>query len=96
MTNKLEAFIRQYAMLEPGDRVFCALSGGADSVAMTFGLYLLREKLGITLEAAHFNHHLRGAESDRDQQFVQDFCRQFEIPLTIGQGQLPPDPWGRV
>ena len=94
MTNKLEAMLRQYRMLEPGDRVFCALSGGADSVALTFGLYLLREKLGITLEAAHFNHHLRGEESDRDEQFVRSFCRQFDIPLTVAGAQVEPGPKG--
>ena len=94
MTNKLEAFLREYAMVSPGDRVICALSGGADSVALTFACYLLKEKLGITLEAAHFNHHLRGVESDRDQQFCQDFCHQFDIPLHLGSGRVVPGPKG--
>ena len=94
MMNKLEAFLREHRMVSPGDRVFCALSGGADSVALTFSLYLLREKLGITLEAAHFNHHLRGEESDRDEQFVRSFCRQFDIPLTVGGAQVVPGPKG--
>ena len=66
MLNKLRAFLKEQALLSPGDRVIAAVSGGADSVAMLFALYLLRDELGITLEAAHFNHHLRGAESDRD------------------------------
>ena len=94
MTNKLEAFLREYEMLQPGDRVFCALSGGADSVALTFSLYLLKEKLGISLEAAHFNHHLRGEESDRDEQFVRSFCRQFDIPLRVGEAWVRPGPKG--
>ena len=50
----------------PGAHILAAVSGGADSVALLFGMYLLREKLGITLSAAHFNHRLRGEESDRD------------------------------
>ena len=50
MLNKLLKFIRQENLLEPGDRVTCAVSGGADSMALLFGLYLLRQKLGITLE----------------------------------------------
>ena len=94
MTNKLEAFLREYEMLSPGDRVFCALSGGADSVALTFALYLLKDKLGITLEAAHFNHHLRGEESNRDEAFVRRFCGQFDIPLTVGEGRVVPGPKG--
>ena len=94
MMNKLERFLRENAMATPGDRVICALSGGADSVAMTFAFYLLKEKLGITLEAAHFNHHLRGEESDRDQRFVMDFCDRFEIPLHLGSGKVEPGPKG--
>ena len=90
MLNKLLGFIRQRELLEPGDRVICAVSGGADSVALLFGLYLLKDKLNLQLEAAHFNHHLRGAESDRDENFVREFCGRYDIPLTLGQGQIVP------
>lgn len=88
MLNKLLAQLRKYEMLSAGDHVICAVSGGADSVALLFGMYLLREKLGITLSAAHFNHHLRGVESDRDEQFVRQFCDRYEIPLFVGQAQV--------
>ena len=90
MLNKLTAFLRQYDMVQPGDTVICALSGGADSVALTFALYLLKEKLGISLEAAHFNHHLRGAESQRDEEFVKEFCNRYDIPLHLGGGEIRP------
>lgn len=88
MLNKVSAFIRQYQMLQPGDRVVCALSGGADSVALLWALYLLRDKLQITLSAAHFNHQLRGEESDQDQAFVQMLCDRYDIPLTVGTGAV--------
>lgn len=90
MLNKLLKQIRQYGMVRPGDRVICAVSGGADSVALLFGMYLLREKLEITLTAVHFNHQLRGEESDRDEQFVRDFCDRYDIPLTVGRAQVTP------
>lgn len=77
-------------LTEPGDTVVCALSGGADSVAMLFAFYLNREKLGIRLEAAHFNHQLRGEESDRDENFVRSFCDQYDIPLHVGRGEVKP------
>lgn len=90
MHNKLLKFIREQALMEPGDRVICAVSGGADSVALLFALYLLKEKLKISLEAAHFNHHLRGEESSRDEAFVRDFCARYDIPLHLGEGQVEP------
>lgn len=90
MLNKLLSFVREQGMIRPGDRVVCAVSGGADSVALLFAFYLLKEKLDITLEAAHFNHHLRGEESQRDEAFVAELCDRYEIPLHIGGGAITP------
>ena len=90
MLNKLTAFAREYDMIAPGDQIICAVSGGADSMALLWSMYLLKEKLGITLAAAHFNHHLRGAESDADEAFVREFCQHFEIPLYVGGTQVQP------
>ncbi len=74
-------------MVSPGDRVICAVSGGKDSMALLWGLYLLREKLGFSLEAAHFDHGLR-AESGADAAFVKAFCRDYGIPVHIGSGTV--------
>ena len=90
MYNKLATFIRQYDMVQPGDHVICAVSGGADSVALLFGMYLLKEQLDIRLSAAHFNHLLRGEESDADAKFVRKLCDRFDIPLYEGEGQVIP------
>ena len=84
MLNKLRGFVRQYSMISPGDRIIAAVSGGADSVALLFALYLLKDELSIELAAAHFNHYLRGAESDRDAEFVRAFCDSYGIPLFEG------------
>ncbi len=86
MLNKLSAFMAAYR----GGRVVCAVSGGADSMALLWGLYLLKDKLDIQLFAAHFNHRLRGAESDRDEAFVRDFCTGYGIPFTAGSGEVVP------
>lgn len=90
MLNKLLRFLRQQDMVQPGDTVICAVSGGADSVALLFAFYLLKEKLGIQLEAAHFNHHLRGEESDRDEAFVRQLCDRYDIPLHVGSAEVKP------
>lgn len=90
MRNKILAAVRRYEMVKPGQRVICAVSGGADSMALLWCMWLEREKLGITVEAAHFNHHLRGEESRRDEAFVRDFCDFHDIPLHVGGEQVRP------
>ncbi len=84
MESKVLAAIRRYEMITPGETVICAVSGGADSMALLWSMWMLREKLGIQVQAAHFNHHLRGEESQRDEEFVRSFCEFHDIPLTVG------------
>ncbi|MBQ7329624.1 MAG: tRNA lysidine(34) synthetase TilS [Oscillospiraceae bacterium] len=94
MLNKLTAFIRRYKMVNPGDNVVCAVSGGADSMALLWAMYLLKDKLNIRLSAAHFNHRLRGEESDRDEAFVADFCKGYGIDFIAGSGNVVAGPKG--
>ena len=79
MWNKIAEFIEKQHLLKPEGRHLVAVSGGADSVA----LLLVLKRLGYTLEAVHCNFHLRGAESDRDEQFVCELCKNQNIPLLI-------------
>ena len=94
MFESVRSMLRRYDLISPGDRVTCAVSGGVDSMALLWCMYLLKDGLGIDLRAAHFNHGLRGAESDEDAAFVERFCRQFDIPLTVGRGEVKPGPKG--
>lgn len=71
--------IAQYEMLELGQKVLVALSGGADSVAL---LLVLRE-LGYPVCAYHLNHCLRGAESERDAAFVHSLCTKLGVSCMI-------------
>ncbi len=88
MLNALKEQLQQ--LTNPGDSVVCAVSGGADSMALLWGLYLLKEDLGLALSAAHFNHRLRGAESDADEQFVRQFCDRYDIALYVGSAEVKP------
>lgn len=81
VTQKVLEWIASLNMVSEGDRVLCALSGGADSVAMTLVLNENREALGIEVIAAHVNHMLRGAEADRDEAFCRAFCVRHGIPF---------------
>ena len=90
MLNKLREFSRQQGLIQPGDKIVCAVSGGADSMALLWALYLLKEEWNLDVSAAHFNHRLRGAESDRDEAFVREFCKGYGIPLHVGSGTIVP------
>lgn len=94
MLEPAEKLIAEYNMLPPGTKVLCALSGGADSVCLLHLLYRLRRLLDIRVAAAHYNHCLRGAESDRDEQFVRELvaqcCGPDRSPGPLGVGQPLP------
>lgn len=77
--------LRRHQMLEAGQRTLVALSGGPDSVALLLALLALRELLTLEIEAAHVNHRQRGAESERDVDFVRDLCAAHSIPLEISR-----------
>ena len=70
-----------------GKTVTCAVSGGADSVALLHILYLAREDLGLRLHAAHYNHCLR-QNADLDEAFVKELCGAWDIPLEVGRGDV--------
>lgn len=59
--------------------LYCALSGGADSVALACALWILE----VPFTALHVNFGLRGAESEGDEAFVREFCRMHDIPLHM-------------
>ncbi len=77
MWNKVEKYIKKHKLLETGKLYIVALSGGADSVS----LLLLLKEAGFNVHAAHCNFRLRGAESDRDEQFCDVLCQKLEVPL---------------
>jgi tRNA(Ile)-lysidine synthase len=79
LEQKVIRAIRHGHMMAAGDRVAVAVSGGSDSVALLRLLGDLRNTLGITLLVAHFDHSLRGAESDADAQFVASLCRDQSL-----------------
>ena len=84
----LEA-IKSFSLLKKGQNVTVALSGGADSVALLNVLLSLKDELGITVDAAHLNHMIRGAEADRDESFVRDLCRKLGVKLYVERIDIP-------
>ena len=88
MNRNILDFIRSCQMISPGDHVICAVSGGKDSMALLHLMLELRDILSITVSAAHFNHRLRGEESQRDADFVTQHCEGLGIPIFMGQGDV--------
>ena len=84
---KVQKEIEQNKLIAPGDFVYVALSGGADSVCLFDILFKLQDKLNFKLAACHFNHKMRGEESLRDQKFVEEICAKRGIELKVGQWQ---------
>lgn len=75
LVKKVKEFIEKEDLFSKQDKILVALSGGADSVALTRILITL----GYHCETAHCNFELRGEESDRDEDFVRNFCRSLNI-----------------
>lgn len=73
---------------QAGETALCAVSGGVDSMCLLHLLSRWQRERGGQVLAAHFNHRLRGGFSDRDETFVREICAQWEIPLTVGQGDV--------
>jgi tRNA(Ile)-lysidine synthase len=88
LTERLLAHIRREELLRAGDRVGVAVSGGIDSVALLLLLTELRQELGIVPSVVHFNHKLRGSESDRDQEFVANLAHEHELEFYCASGNV--------
>jgi len=85
-TARIDAAIRRAALFSPGDRVLCALSGGADSVCLTHALARLQSELHIEIRAAHFSHGIRPHAAERERQLCQNLCDSLGIRLYTGAG----------
>jgi tRNA(Ile)-lysidine synthase len=81
-------YMRRQRLLKAGDRICIAVSGGADSVALLRLLLELRRELGVVLLVVHFNHKLRGAEADADEQFVAELAARHKLELHCGSGNV--------
>jgi tRNA(Ile)-lysidine synthase len=88
LAQRLLVHIRRHELSNAGDRVGVAVSGGIDSVALLRLLLELRFELGIVLSILHFNHKLRGAESDGDEEFVRDLARNHDLEFCVDHGDV--------
>jgi len=88
LAERVLSDIRRQELLKAGDRVGVAVSGGIDSLALLRLLLELRGELGFVLSVVHFNHKLRGAEADADQEFVAKLAREFDLQFRAVSGDV--------
>lgn len=88
LAERVLEYVRRGELLRPGDRVGVAVSGGADSVGLLRLLLDLRRELGVVISVVHFNHKLRGAESDSDQDFVEQLAREYRLQLRSSSAEV--------
>jgi tRNA(Ile)-lysidine synthase len=80
--------IEQYHLLDPGDHIIVAISGGPDSVALAAVLLELRRMFELKLTFAHLHHGLRPTEADEDLEFVRALAKTWEVPIEVGYARL--------
>lgn len=88
MEKRVLRYIQEHDMVQPGDRVAVALSGGADSVCLLHIFTALAPVLKIRVSAVHVHHGLRDT-ADRDEQFVRELCRKLQTELTVFHVHVP-------
>ncbi len=79
MIEKVKKTIERLRMVERGEHILVAVSGGMDSVSLLHVLMALRERLDIELTVGHLNHSLRGEESLRDEEFVRRLASELGL-----------------
>lgn len=89
MTETVIRFLQEHnALPKVGSAILIAVSGGADSMCLLYLLQEIAPRFHWHIAAAHFNHGLRGEEADRDEHFVEDYCRIRSIPCLCEKGDV--------
>ncbi len=81
--HTVREYIRRVSLMNNGDKIIVALSSGIDSMVLLQALYLMRNDLKIELAVAHFNHQLRGQESDEDETFARSVASALTLECYV-------------
>ncbi len=86
--TRIENFINQKLFIEDGSRMIVAVSGGVDSAVLLDSLMVLTETHHYNLTVAHYNHNLRGSSSDRDEEFVKNLAKKYDLQFISSRGKV--------
>lgn len=87
--EKVFSCIEKYQMIPEGSHVIVGLSGGADSVCLLKLLKEYKKQQKFQLYAVHVNHHIRGEEAVRDEEFSKEMCQKLEVLFTVFHYDVP-------
>jgi tRNA(Ile)-lysidine synthase len=85
MIKKVIKTIEKYNLLNKKDRVVVALSGGSDSTALLAALAQISKQLDFSIIVAHYNHGLRGTQSDEDEKYSQELAKKMGLIFVSGK-----------
>src|SRR5207247_2386995 len=84
----VEQSIEERGLFSHGQRILVAVSGGLDSMILLYCLNRLSKAHGWKLTVAHFNHQLRGANSDADERLVQRTAKRLGWKVIAGRADV--------
>lgn len=76
----MKEYSQKYNLINQGDRIVVAFSGGPDSVYLMLKLLQIKQEMELTLVAVYINHKLL-KEADQHAEFVRQFCEKYDVPL---------------
>lgn len=87
--EKIIRFIEEFKLINKGDKILVALSGGPDSIFLLNFLLKYRQKYNITVGVMHVNHMIRGKTADNDERFCRELCSQLKIKYHSVKRNVP-------
>ncbi|MCL2125081.1 MAG: tRNA lysidine(34) synthetase TilS [Oscillospiraceae bacterium] len=88
LIDRVVAYADDFGMFRDSGLLMACVSGGMDSMCMLDALLGIARLRGFAVNAAHYNHRLRGEESERDELFVRERCAALGVPLHVGSGDV--------
>lgn len=87
LLGRFREFIQRFSLIDRGDRIIVAASGGVDSMVLLDILDRMKSEFQLTPAIAHFNHRLRGEESDADEEFVRSAALQRGLKYHVERAE---------
>lgn len=89
MLDRIRKTVKEHKLIEDGDKIIVAISGGPDSVSLLHALYRLKDEYNIDIYGAHLNHNFRGMDAQVDAQYVSKLCDDLNILCFVKSMDVP-------